>query len=162
MGRAITGIRHTRRFNAAGPEPVFVIQAHSGRARTRSSQKSRPGRLAGGLLSFPKPHSAAGKNGRLHRRREKNQKISARKKSGHLNDLTRSPRPIPVLISELSRRAMLLVAIPAIYRAALRGLERYLAFLGAVRALRFVHLSGATEAPASLSVSVSHIIHSLF
>jgi hypothetical protein len=57
---------------------------------------------------------------------------------------------------------MLLVAIPAIYRAALSGLERYLAILGAVRALCFVHLSGATEAPTSLSVSVSHVIHSLF
>lgn len=73
-----------------------------------------------------------------------------------------SPGPIPVLISELSRRAMLLETIPAIYRAALSGLERYLAVLAAVRALCRVHLSGATEAPASLSVSVSHVVHSLF
>ena len=60
--------------------------------------------------------------------------------------------------SELSRRAMLLEAIPAIYRAPLGGLERYLAVLPAVRALRVVHLSGATKAPAPVSVSVSHVL----
>ena len=53
---------------------------------------------------------------------------------------------------------MLLEAIPAIYRPALGRLERYLAVLPAVRALRVVHLSGATEAPAPVSVSVSHIL----
>jgi len=56
---------------------------------------------------------------------------------------------------------MLLEAIPAIYRPAIGRLERYLAVLPAVRALRVVHLSGATEAPAPVSVSVSHISHSL-
>jgi hypothetical protein len=57
---------------------------------------------------------------------------------------------------------MLLVAIPAVYRAALGGLERYLAILAAVGALGLVHLSGATEAPASLPVTISHVIPSLF
>ena len=64
--------------------------------------------------------------------------------------------------SELSWRAMLLEAIPAIYRPALGGLERYLAVLSAVRALGVVHLSGAAEAPAPVSVSVSHILTHTF
>ena len=68
---------------------------------------------------------------------------------------------LPVLISELSRRAVLLEAFPAVYRAALGGLERYLAFLGAVCALCLMHFPGATKAPAPVSVSVSHVIHSL-
>ncbi len=58
---------------------------------------------------------------------------------------------------------MLLEAIPAIYRAALGGLERYLAVLAAVRALCRVHLSGTTEAPSPSVSSVSelHVAHSL-
>ena len=60
---------------------------------------------------------------------------------------------------ELSRRAMLLEALPAIYRPALGGLERYLAVLPAVRAFRLMHLSGATKAPSTpVSVSVSHVL----
>jgi len=83
-------------------------------------------------------------------------------KSGHFNDWLRSHGPIPFLVSEPCRRAMLLEALPAVYRAALGGLERHLAILAAVRALCLMHLSGATKAPASPSVFVSHIIHSLF
>ena len=63
-----------------------------------------------------------------------------------------------VVCLELSRRAMLLEAIPAVYRPALGGLERYLAFVAAVRALGLVHLPGATKAPASVPVSVSHFL----
>jgi len=57
---------------------------------------------------------------------------------------------------------MLLEALPAVYRTALGGLERNLAILAAVRALCLGHLSGATEAPASSSVFISHVIHSLY
>ena len=58
---------------------------------------------------------------------------------------------------------MLLEAIPAIYRAPLRGLERYLAVLAAVRALCLVHLAGTTKAPSPpvSSVSELHVAHSL-
>ena len=61
-----------------------------------------------------------------------------------------------------SRGPVLLEAVPAVYRAPLGGLERYLALLLAVRARRLVHFPGAAEAsPAPVPVSVSHIIHSL-
>ncbi len=53
---------------------------------------------------------------------------------------------------------MLLEAVAAVYRPALGGLERYLALLPAVRAFRLMHLSGATKAPAPVSVSVSHVL----
>ena len=86
-------------------------------------------------------------------------KIGARKDPGIINWLARSPGHCPGC-SELSRRAMFLEALPAIYRTALGGLERYLAVFPAVRALRVVHLSGATKAPASasFSVSVTHVL----
>ena len=81
-------------------------------------------------------------------------------KTGHYYWLARFPGHLLGSTLELSRRAMLLEALPAIYRPALGGLERYLAVFPAVRALRVVHLSGATKAPASasLSVSVSHVL----
>jgi hypothetical protein len=61
--------------------------------------------------------------------------------------------------SELSRRAMLLEAVPAVYRPALGGPERYLAFLLALGACRLVHFPGATKAPATpVPVSVSHVL----
>ena len=53
---------------------------------------------------------------------------------------------------------MLLEAVAAVYRPALGGLERYLALLPAVRTFRLMHLSGATKAPAPVSVSVSHVL----
>jgi hypothetical protein len=59
---------------------------------------------------------------------------------------------------ELSRRAMLLEAVPTVYRAPLGRLERHFAVLATVRAFRGMHLSGATEAPTPVSVSVSHIL----
>jgi len=61
--------------------------------------------------------------------------------------------------SELSRGAMLLEAIPAIYRPALGGPERHFALLLALGACRLVHFPGATKAPATpVPVSVSHVL----
>ena len=65
----------------------------------------------------------------------------------------------PGLVSISSRRSVLGVAILAVDRAALSGLERNFAFLLAVGADSFVHLSGASVETAPL---ITQFFHSSF
>ena len=55
-----------------------------------------------------------------------------------------------------ARRPVLLVALLAVDRPALSGLERYFALLSAVAADRLVHLAGASVVPSS----VAQLFHS--
>ena len=64
----------------------------------------------------------------------------------------------PGLVSISSRRSVLGVAVLAVYRAALGWLEWNFAFLLAVRADGFVHLSGASVEAAP--VSIAQFFHS--
>ena len=105
-------------------------------------------------------HVTTAKRGACAPRKETNQKNfrPGKKSPGpskRFYPVSRAASP-PCL--ELSRRAMLLEAVPAVYRAPLGRLERHFAVLATVRAFRWMHLSGATEAPAPVSVSVSHIL----
>jgi hypothetical protein len=51
-------------------------------------------------------------------------------------------------------------AIPAIYRPALCGLERYFAFISTIGTSCLVHFSWASEASSALKSTVSHLIFS--
>ncbi len=64
---------------------------------------------------------------------------------------------------DLVLRLLLHVAVAAVYRSSLNGLERYFCLLSAIAASCVVHLSGAAEAAAARSetaVSLKCHIHS--